>query len=112
MDIVKFSILGLHLLGVAAIIWGLVSQLRAKERKPTIWAVMGARAQFVTGLVLVGLDYRDLYLGRLAVKIGLAVIILGLMEAFRKKPWPQVVYWGLWVLVAVEIGLASTISSK
>jgi hypothetical protein len=112
MEILEFGILGLHLLGVAAIIWGLATQLRVKKRMATRAAVMGARAQFVTGLVLVALDYNDLYLERLVLKIGLAVIILGLMEAFSKKPWPQAVYWGLWVLVLVQIGLANMISSK
>ncbi len=112
MEVFGAVILGLHLLGVAAIVWGLVTQLRSKLRTATRWAVMGARAQFLTGFVLVALDYHDLYLWRTVLKIVLAAAILGLFEAFRKKSLPQRVYWGLWGLMIVQIGLASMISSK
>ncbi|AOW91931.1 hypothetical protein BFN03_02395 [Rhodococcus sp. WMMA185] len=76
-----------HLLGMAALVGGYFAVLSA----PRISEVMvwGARAQFVTGLILVGLgegaldkDYNHIKIG---VKLVLSLVILALAEIFRSK---------------------------
>jgi hypothetical protein len=54
MDFVKDLLVLLHLLGMAAIVGGWLAVLRAPKVVPAI--VWGARAQLLTGLLLVGID--------------------------------------------------------
>ncbi|MBU3062108.1 hypothetical protein KO481_11300 [Nocardia sp. NEAU-G5] len=74
-----------HLLGLAAIIGGYAAS-RSQVSEVMVW---GARAQIVTGLVLVGmadgihsLD-KHLDVAKIIVKLAIAVVVAGLAEVAR-----------------------------
>lgn len=88
-----------HLLGMAALVGGYFSVLSA----PRISEVMvwGARAQFVTGLIIVGLGEgaldKDYNHTKIAVKLLLSLVIVALAEITRArqnkgKPNPNLVH--------------------
>jgi hypothetical protein len=78
----------LHLLGMAAIVGGYLVVARAPRILPAI--VWGARAQIITGLILVGLaeggatgtkpDH-----AKIAVKLVVALVVVALAEISRAK---------------------------
>ena len=78
----------LHLLGMAAIVGGWFAVARAPRIVPPI--VWGARAQIVTGLVLVGLAQAGWSDGKpdnakIAVKLVVALAVVALAEITRAK---------------------------
>ncbi|WP_280272937.1 hypothetical protein [Nocardia wallacei] len=85
-----------HVLGLAAVIGGYASA-RPKVNEVMVW---GARAQIVTGLILVGmadgidsLD-KDLVLAKVIVKLVIAVAVAGLAEvAHADAKRGKVVAW-------------------
>ncbi|QCB98127.1 hypothetical protein E5206_15400 [Arthrobacter sp. PAMC25564] len=77
MDILKYILVFLHILGAAAIVGGWF----ATFKKPTILPVQlyGAIAQLVTGLALVGIagaTHDPLNNGKIAVKLLIAIVVL------------------------------------
>jgi hypothetical protein len=77
MDILKYFLVFLHILGAAAIVGGWF----ATFKKPTVLPVQlyGAIAQLVTGLALVGIAgaaHDPLIYGKIAVKLVIAVVVL------------------------------------
>ncbi|GMA33945.1 MULTISPECIES: hypothetical protein [Demequina] len=88
MDILRYTLLVLHIIGLAAIIGPFLDQWRADTKRITQTMVWGARAQVLTGLLLVGVaemnDY-DLDHAKIAVKLVVALAIAGLAEAGGKK---------------------------
>jgi hypothetical protein len=77
MDILKYFLVFLHILGAAAIVGGWF----ATYKKPTVLPVQlyGAIAQLVTGLALVGIagaTHDPLNYGKIAVKLVIAIVVL------------------------------------
>ncbi|WP_084078166.1 hypothetical protein [Demequina sp. NBRC 110057] len=88
MDILRYTLLVLHLIGLAAILGPFLDQLRSDAKRVTQTMVWGARAQIVTGLLLVGVaemnDY-DVDHAKIAVKLVVALAIAGLAEVAGKR---------------------------
>ena len=88
MDVLRYTLLILHFVGLAAIIGPFLDQLRADAKRITQTMVWGARAQLVTGLFLVGvaeMNDADVDHAKIAVKLVVALAIAGLAEVGGKK---------------------------
>lgn len=76
-----------HLLGMAALVGGYFSVLAAPRVSEVM--VWGARAQFVTGLIIVGLGEgaldKDYNHTKIAVKLLLSLVIVALAEITRAR---------------------------
>src|SRR5690349_19991824 len=86
MEVVRYLLITDHLLGMAAIVGGWFTVLRAPRVMPSM--VWGARAQIVTGVLLWGIlesgaaddsGYPDRV--KLTVKLLVALVLTGLAEA-------------------------------
>ncbi len=108
MQALRYVLLVLHFVGLAAIIGPALDQLRAKTKTITMAMVWGARAQIVTGIALVGMMYaNDVEPDnvKITVKLVLALAIAGIAESQRKKA-PVWAYWAVAVLTLVNIVVA------
>jgi len=102
MNALRYTLLILHFIGLAAILGPFLDQLRAEAKRITTAMLWGARAQLVTGLALVGLisaaDLYDLDHVKIAVKLVVALAVAAFAEigAKREQLAPR-----LWLLVGV-----------
>jgi hypothetical protein len=92
-----------HLVGMAAVVGGYLVSLRSPAVPPAV--VWGARAQLVTGLLLVGLlesgaiEDADPDRAKIGVKLLVALVVTGLAESQRRKdPVPS------WAFHAIGLG--------
>jgi hypothetical protein len=90
MDVVRYLLIAVHLLGMAAIVGGWFTVLRAPRVLPSM--VWGARTQIVSGILLWGIlesgaadDAGDPDRVKLTVKLLVALVLTGLAEANLKK---------------------------
>lgn len=97
MDVLHAIILILHFVGVAAILGGAVEQWRRKDSLPGPIVVWGARAQLVTGLILVALAEMgdgDVNHVKVGVKLVIALAVAALAEMNAKKQRvPNALVW-------------------
>ena len=110
MKVVQVVLLVLHLLGVLALLIGLLVQLRTPDKRVTGPMRDGIGTTFVAGLLLVGvLEARDQEFDHTTVAvmfaIGLAILVL-VMANLRKPSIPAWLYWLILVLTVVNIGVA------
>jgi hypothetical protein len=110
MSALRYLLLVLHFIGLAAILGPFLDQLRADTKRITTAMVWGARAQIITGLALVGLAFandNEPDHVKIAVKLVIALAIAGVAEAARKKTsdisWA---YWTVGILTVVNIAVA------
>src|SRR6478735_10376469 len=99
MEFQRHLLLVLHLLGFAALLGGLLVQVRRPEKSVNGLMRDGAGTAFVAGLLLVGVleaDDQSVDHAKIAVKslIGLAILVL-VMANLRKERIAQ----GLWLLL-------------
>ncbi len=111
MELVKGLLLVLHFIGLAAIIGGVLVQLRSQTRKIDAFVMHGAWTQLLTGLALVGIveamDDYDVNHVKIAVKLLVLVAILGIAFAFRKRPAVPTWAWaGIGGLTVLNIAIA------
>lgn len=109
METLRLVLLFIHVLGFAALLGGLLVQLSDSER--TVNGLMrdGAGTAFVAGLLLVGVleSLGDPNHAKIAVKFGIALVILVLVMANLRKPRiPDGLYYGLLALTVVNIAVA------
>ncbi len=79
LEFVRLILLAGHILGLAAIVGAFFVQMRARDNFATGVVLVGAIAQVVTGLALVGIrEAADLGVDnvKIAVKLGIAVVVL------------------------------------
>ncbi len=96
MEIIEHLVLLLHLLGMAAIIGSAVFVARGAATPALVW---GARAQLVTGLILVGIKEAGtdpVNHAKVGVKLLVAVIVVACAEVANAKgrkgePRPELV---------------------
>lgn len=114
MEILKNVILALHIIGIAALLGGMLYQIPAiRQRKAMILPAMmhGAWTMLVTGIVLVGLQYplgNDVNNMKISVKLAILVAIIVIALINRKRE--VVANWVLPVigtLTVVNIVLAT-----
>jgi hypothetical protein len=102
MEILEHVLLVLHFLGLAALIGGFLVQIKASTRVVNNAMFHGALTQLVTGILLVGIAY-PLADGdeaqypdnaKIAVKLLILLVIIGLILANRKKEAISTAVWG------------------
>ncbi|EIF00952.1 hypothetical protein [Saccharomonospora glauca] len=112
MDIVYDILVVLHLLGMALIVAGVVMRLTAAQSPNGMVMLSGAGAQVITGFALTGIASaglvdNDVNNTKIAVKLGVAVIVLVLAHIVWRKPQgAQGVFYALAGLTLVNIGVA------
>lgn len=110
MDLARQALYVLHMAGVAALLVGFGLQLLEGGRKMGTLMMHGALAQVVTGLSLVGVieaDDRELNHTKIAVKIGVTVVVLGIVYLNRERERvPNAVFFGAFGLVLANIAIA------
>lgn len=109
MDTLRLVLLFLHILGYAALLGGLLIQVRDPEKKVNALMRDGAGTAFLAGLLLVGVleslgspDH-----AKVGVKFAVGLVILVLVMANLRKPHiPQGLYFGLLALTLLNIAVA------
>ncbi|MEU1040206.1 hypothetical protein ACFYP4_23670 [Streptomyces sp. NPDC005551] len=91
MDVLIHLFVGLHIIGIAALLGGFLTQLKAMGRGTARFVpamLHGALTMLVTGVVLVGLNQAEdnpLDNIKLGVKLALLIVILGLVYVKRDE---------------------------
>jgi peptidoglycan/LPS O-acetylase OafA/YrhL len=110
MKVVQVVLLVLHLLGVLALLVGLLVQIRRPERRVVGPMRDGIGTTFVAGLLLVAvLEARDQDVdgAQVGVMFGIGLVILVLVMANLRKPRiPDLLYWLILALTLADIGVA------
>lgn len=110
MDTLSIILLFFHVLGFAALIGGLVAQLGVTDKVVNGAMRDGAGTAFVAGLLLVGVAEAgdgDVNHAKIAVKLVIGLVILGLVMANLRKPKiADALYYALLGLSVVNVGVA------
>ncbi|MFM2438490.1 MAG: hypothetical protein RLZ55_1309 [Actinomycetota bacterium] len=102
MEFLEHVLVVLHFIGLASLIGGFLVQIKDSDKVVNNAMFHGALTQLVTGIALVGLAYpladgnRDEYPdnAKIAVKLVILLVILGLILVNRKKPTISTGLWG------------------
>jgi hypothetical protein len=110
MKVAQVVLIVLHLLGVLALLVGLLVQVRHREKRVTGPMRDGIGTTFLAGLLLVGvLEARDQAFDHVTVAvmfaIGLVILVL-VMANVRKPSIPTWLYWLILALTVANIGVA------
>lgn len=110
MDILRQILLFVHILGFAALLGGLLTQLSGPERKVNGLMRDGAGTAFLAGLALVGVleaGDSDVNHAKVGVKLLIGLVILVLVMAnLRKERIADGLYYGLLCLTGVNLAVA------
>jgi len=110
MEILRLVLLFLHVLGFAALIGGLLVQVREPQKSVNAAMRDGAGTAFLAGLLLVGVleaGDGDVNHAKIGVKFAVGLVILVLVMANTRKPSiPQGLYLGLLALSVLNVALA------
>jgi hypothetical protein len=109
METLRLVLLFVHVLGFAALVGGLLVQVRAETKAVNPLMRDGAGTAFLAGLLLVGVLER---LGspdqaKIGVKFGIGLVILVLVMVNMRKPSnPRGLYFGLLALTIANVAVA------
>ncbi|HEY1135418.1 MAG TPA: hypothetical protein VGE77_12665 [Nocardioides sp.] len=110
METLRLVLLLLHVLGFAALIGGLLAQVRDEEKRITPPVRDGVGTAFLAGLLLVGVleaGDADVDHVKIAVKFTIGLVLLVLVMANVRKPRiPEGLFFGLLTLAIVEVAIA------
>ncbi|QFG21309.1 hypothetical protein [Actinomadura sp. WMMB 499] len=110
MEAVRLILLLLHTLGFAVFVGGLIAQRSQPEKKINGPVRDGAGVAVVSGIALVGViqaDGGDINIAKIAVKLGIGVLILALTFANMRREHIGTWLWTtLLVLGILDIGVA------
>lgn len=98
MDALRYSLLILHLIGMAAILGPFLGQWTASTKSITKTMLWGARAQLLTGLGLVGVAYANDHEPdhvKMALKLIISLAVIAICEANNKKSESVTTAWWL-----------------
>lgn len=104
MEIVRDVLLFGHLLGMASLLGGTLVQMRGRDRVVNAAMFHGAVTQVVSGVLLVGTAYAlddgpdnpEVDNAKIGVKLVVAVVVLALCWANRKRPTiSEAVFFGI-----------------
>lgn len=113
MDIVYDLLVFLHLLGMATILAGVVTQWWTTSAPGGVVTLTGAAVQVLTGVALVGIASADLVdtevdNAKIAVKLVIAVVVLLLaLAAFRRAPAGRGLLLSMAGLTVINVGVAA-----
>jgi hypothetical protein len=91
MDVLIHLFVGLHIIGIAALLGGFLTQMKAMGRGTARFVpamLHGALTMLVTGVILVGLNQADghhVNAVKIGVKLALLIVILGLVYVKRDE---------------------------
>ncbi|MFD9097070.1 hypothetical protein [Streptomyces collinus] len=91
MDVLIHLLVGLHIIGIAALLGGFLTQMKAMGRGTARFVpgmLHGAFTMLVTGVALVGLNEADghhVNTVKIGVKLALLIVILGLVYVQRDE---------------------------
>ncbi|WKX70895.1 hypothetical protein [Streptomyces sp. XD-27] len=117
MDATLHAVVGLHIIGIAALLGGFLAQMKligAGDARMSPAMLHGALTMLVTGIALVGLNQADgnsLDNVKIGVKTALLVVILGLVYVKRdeeKVPAPVIGAVGLLTTANIFIAVMWT----
>ena len=110
METLRLVLLFVHILGFAALIGGLLVQVREPQKSVNAAMRDGAGTAFLTGLLLVGVleaGDGDVNHAKIGVKFAVGLVILVLVMANARQPRiPRGLYLGLLALSVLNVGLA------
>ena len=110
MKILEGVLLVIHLAGLLAVVIGLLRQATAPTKAIDAVIAHGATTQLVSGLLLVGVleaGDEDVNHVKIGIKLLVALAIVGLAHANRRKPSiPAGLFWGLLGLEVVNVVIA------
>jgi len=110
MDIAHVVLLVIHLVGILALLTGILVQVRRPEKRVNGLMRDGVGTAFLAGLFLVGvLEAGDdpVNHAKIAVKFTIGLVLLVLVMAnLRKSRIPDGLFWGLLVLTLANVGVA------
>ncbi|MFW2514417.1 hypothetical protein ACNI3K_11635 [Demequina sp. SO4-13] len=110
MNALRYALLILHFVGLAAILGPFLDQWRAQSKRITTVMVWGARAQIVTGLALAGVAYAGEDAPdhvKLAFKLIVALAVAGIVEVGARRSEHVGRFWALaGLLTLVNIAIA------
>ncbi|KQY56531.1 MULTISPECIES: hypothetical protein [unclassified Nocardioides] len=110
METLRLVLLFIHILGFAALIGGLLSQMGAVDKVVNGPMRDGAGTAFLAGLALVGVleaGDGDVNHAKIGVKLVIGLVILGLVMANLRKPRiPDGLFYGLLALSVVNVAVA------
>ncbi len=112
MEILKDVVLILHFLGLAAIIGGVLAQMRQTPKRVDALVVHGALTQLVTGLALVGLDQAlddPVDNTKVGIKLVILLVITVLAWRHRKAAVATWVWATIGLLTVTNIAIAVTL---
>lgn len=99
-----------HLVGMAAIVGGALEQWPASKRRVSAVMVWGARAQIVTGIILVGLmqaiEADEVNNTKIAVKLLIALAVAGLAEVGFRRAKADRMWAGVLLLTLINVTVA------
>lgn len=110
MESLRLALLVLHFFGFAALLGGLLVQVRDAERKVNLAMRNGVGAALIAGILLVAaLEGSDQTVNqaKIAVKLGIGLIVLFLVIANRHKPrLTNAVFYAMLTLTIANICVA------
>lgn len=110
MDFVRHLLLFLHLLGLASLLGGFLTQLRSQERRMVPAMLHGGLTQLVSGLLLVAVDEEqdyDLNTPKVLVKLLLLLVVLGVIWTNRtKQAISEATYYTIGVTTLVIVAVS------
>ncbi len=107
MDVLIHLFVGLHIIGIAALLGGFLTQMKAMGRGAARFVpamLHGAATMLVTGVILVGLNQADdqhIDNIKIGVKLALLIVILGLVYVKRDDERVEKPLFGLVGLLTV-----------
>ena len=110
METLRLVLLFVHILGFAALLGGMFVQLGPGDKSINAAMRDGAGTAFLAGLALVGVleagdgDVNHAKIGAKAV-VGLVILVL-VMANLRKPKVPDGLFYGIFALTVLNIGLA------
>jgi len=105
-NIIYNLFLFVHFIGLAALLGGLIALLQESFRTVTPALGIGVVTQLVSGVVLVALKLDDLNHVKVAVKLGVLLVIGVILLVRRGKPLAPVQYAVLLVLSLANVAVA------
>lgn len=110
METLRLVLLFVHILGFAALLGGLLVQVREETKRVNPLMRDGSGTAFLAGLLLVGVleaGDGDVDHAKIGVKFAIGLVILVLVMANTRKPSiPQGLYFALLGLTLVNIAVA------
>lgn len=110
MDTLRLILLVIHILGFAALLGGLLTQLGGDERRVNAAMRDGAGTAFLAGLLLVGVleaGDGDVDHAKVGVKLAIGLLVLVLVMANLRKPRiPDGLFYGLLALTVANVCVA------